>query len=50
MEFLQDRDDLPPQLKDSQWFLDLVFLTDLTGEQDGNMEESAGERYIIPLH
>jgi hypothetical protein len=27
-EFLQDRGDLPPQLKDYQWLLDLVFLTD----------------------
>jgi hypothetical protein len=30
LEFLQDRDYLPPQLKDSHWFTDLAFLIDLT--------------------
>jgi hypothetical protein len=35
VEFLHDRDDLPPQLNDFQWFLDLVFLTDLTGKLIG---------------
>jgi hypothetical protein len=32
MEFLQDRSDLPPQLKDSRWLLDHAFLTDLTAK------------------
>jgi hypothetical protein len=32
VEFLQDRDDLPPQLKDSRWLLDLAFLIDLTAK------------------
>jgi hypothetical protein len=31
-EFLQDRGDLPPQLKDSRWLIDLAFIIDLTAE------------------
>jgi hypothetical protein len=34
VEFLQDRVDLSPQLKDSVWLLDLAFLTDLTAKLD----------------
>jgi hypothetical protein len=32
VEFLQDRGDLSPQLKDSRWLLDLAFLVDLTAK------------------
>jgi hypothetical protein len=30
VELLQDRGDLPPQLKDSLWLPDLIFFTDIT--------------------
>jgi hypothetical protein len=45
MEFLQDRGDIPPQLKDSHWLLDLAFLTDLTAE----LNELQGKKTIIKM-
>jgi hypothetical protein len=47
MEFLQDRGDLPPQVKDSQWLLDLAFLTDLTTKLNDLNNELQGENKTI---
>jgi len=44
MEFLQDRGDLPPQLKDSQSLLDLAFLTDLTVKLNDLNTELQGKK------
>jgi hypothetical protein len=47
VEFLQDRGDLPPQLKDSQWLLDLAFLIDLTAKLSELNTELQGEKKTI---
>jgi hypothetical protein len=49
-EFLQDRGDLPPQLKDSWWLLDLAFLTNLnTKLNDLSTELQGKNRTIIKM-
>jgi hypothetical protein len=47
MEFLQDRGDLPPKLKDSWWLLDLAFLIDLTTKLSELNTELQGENKTI---
>jgi hypothetical protein len=47
MEFLQDRGDLPPQLKDSRWLLDLAFLIDLTAKLNDFNTDLQGENKTI---
>lgn len=50
MEFLQDRCDLPPQLKDSWWLLDLAFLRDLTAKlHELNTELQDENKTIIKM-
>jgi len=47
MEFLQNRDDLSPQLKDSQWLLDTAFLTDCATKLNESNTELHGENSAI---
>jgi hypothetical protein len=47
MEFLQNRDDLSPQLKDSQWLLDTAFLTDCATKLNESNTELHGENRAI---
>jgi hypothetical protein len=47
VDFLQDRGDLPPQLKDSWWLLDLSFLIDLTAKLNELNTELQGENKTI---
>jgi hypothetical protein len=47
VKFLQDRGELPPQLKDSRWLLDLAFLTDLTAKLNELNTELQGENKTI---
>jgi hypothetical protein len=43
MVCLQNRGDLPPQSKDSQWLLDLAFLTDHTAKLNEMNTELQGK-------
>jgi hypothetical protein len=43
MVCLQNRGDLPPQSKDSQWLLDLAFLTDHTAKVNEMNTELQGK-------
>jgi hypothetical protein len=47
VEFLQDRGDLPPQLKDSRWLLYLAFLVHLTAKLNELNTELQGENKTI---
>jgi hypothetical protein len=47
VEFLQDRGDLPPQLKDSRWLLALTFLKDLAAKLNELNTELQGENKTI---
>jgi hypothetical protein len=47
VEFLQDTGDLPPQLKDSRWLLDLAILVDLTAKLNESNTELQGENKTI---
>jgi hypothetical protein len=47
MEFLHNTGDLPPQLKDSQWLLDLAFLINLTAKLNDLNTELHGENNTI---
>jgi hypothetical protein len=44
VESLQYRGDLPPQLKDSPWLIELDFLTDLTAKPNYLNAELQGEK------
>jgi len=46
-EFLQDRADLHPQLKNSRWLLDLAFLIDLTAKLNEMNTELQGENKTV---
>jgi hypothetical protein len=47
LEFLQDRRDLPSQLKDSRWLLDLAFLIDPIDKLNNLNTELQGENKTI---
>jgi acid stress-induced BolA-like protein IbaG/YrbA len=47
VDFLQDRGDLPPQLKYSLWLIDVAFLTDLTAKLNELNTKLQGENKTI---
>jgi len=49
MEFLHNTGDLPPQLKDSQWLLDLAFLRDLTAKLNEMNPKLQGKLFLSRL-
>jgi hypothetical protein len=50
VEFLQDRGNLPPHLKDSEFLLDIAFLTDLTAKlNELNTELQVGNKTVIKM-
>jgi hypothetical protein len=47
VHFLHDSGELPPQVEDSQWLLDLAFLTDFTPEINDLNTEFHGKKTNI---